>query len=226
MVRLAARDAITPIEAYAGQRHHTVITVSEDNRIALRKLIAGLEAIAAGDTSAIASGVQDAKAIVGEPDRARRLIKRAYGSNKAVTNPLTRVEKQDRVLAALAACDGVTSEQLLASVGDDFNKAMLAGTLSELDQARLVRGEKQPDGPYKLWHLEPGTWTSAPAPATTSPNTTQYDNDLVRRTGVLLSALGRETRALTYVVSRCRRDWRTSRGRLFPNASNPMSRSR
>lgn len=202
MVRLAARNAITPLEAYAGQTHHTAISISEQHRNALRNLIDGLDAIAAGDPAALAAGTQSAKAIVADPERARRLVSRAYGANKIVTNPLTRVEKQDRVLAALAERDAVTSEQLLAAVGDDLNKTLLGGTLGELARAHLVRGETQPDGPYKLWYLEPGAWTSAPAPATAPPDTTQYDNDLVRRTGVLLSALGREIRALTYAAMR------------------------
>lgn len=40
-----------------------------------------------------------------------------------------------------------------AELSPDLTKYLVAGTLAELARAGKIRGENQPDGPYKRWLL-------------------------------------------------------------------------
>jgi hypothetical protein len=152
MVRLAERDQVTPLAAFAGRTRHTTIEIDDSQRTFLEQLVGGIDRIAAGDPRAIAEGTRQAEQIISDPPRVRHLLNKAFGSSKQVVNPISHEEKRRRVLAALAQCDGATSEQLTGLLSPDLNKSLVRGTLSELARDGLVRGEKQPDGPYKLWY--------------------------------------------------------------------------
>lgn len=155
--RLVTLSPIRPIEAYFGQNQHTVIEVVDEQRPFLRRLVDGIDLIEAGDPDAIAEGTSLAAQIVASPTRVVPLIHRSYSTNRAVTNPIPRAEKERRILSALGAEEGVTSEHLLSLLSPDLNKASVSGTLSGLAREGRIHGVKQPDGPYKLWYLGPGS---------------------------------------------------------------------
>lgn len=153
MIRLADRGELKVLQTYADQSQHSQIEVSAGQREFIARLAGGLDRLAAGDPDARREGAWQAREIIGDPARVRALVAKGYGSLKRVVNPLTAAVKKRRVLEALAAGQAVTSEVLLERLGDDFNPPLLRGTINELVKDGLVRGVKQPDGPYKLWYF-------------------------------------------------------------------------
>jgi len=149
MVRLTDHGHIVPLQDFVGQGRHTVVTLTARQRRFLDDLVSGIDAIGAGDRHAIKRGQDQARRIISDPARVRRLIAKAYGASKLTTNPISAAEKQHRILAVLRAHNSATTGVVTAALSPDLTKDLVAGTLAELAKAGKVRGERQPDGPYK-----------------------------------------------------------------------------
>lgn len=153
MRRLAAQGQVTPVRHYAGKSRHTAITLTLEQREFISALINGIDEIAAHNKQSIENGTAQAHGIVEDPVRVRRLLSKAYGTSKLADNPVSAAEKQRRILAILHARAGLTTEEITAELQPDLNEALTRGTLAELARAGRVRGERQPDGPYKRWYV-------------------------------------------------------------------------
>lgn len=153
MVRVVARGEVKAIQDYTGQTRHSLIEMTSGQRAFITRLTHGIDRISDDDADAVRDGIRKAREIINDPVRVHALMAKVYGSRKQIVNPLSRQEKQRQVLAALSAGDAITTEVLLERLGNGFNKPLLRGTLNELVREGRIRGEKQPDGPYKLWHL-------------------------------------------------------------------------
>jgi len=153
MVRLTDHGHIVPVQDFVGHGRHTVLTLTARQRRFLEDLVSGIDAIAAGDRQTIKHSQDQARRIISDPARVRRLITKAYGASKLATNPISAAEKQRRILAILRAHNGATTEMVTTALSPDLTKNLVAGTLAALARAGKIRGEKQPDGPYKRWLL-------------------------------------------------------------------------
>ncbi|WP_406047059.1 hypothetical protein [Kribbella sp. NBC_00889] len=154
IVRLTDHGHIVPLQGnFVGQRRHTAFTLTARQRQFLEDLVSGVDAIAAGDRQTIKHSQDQARRIISDPARVRRLITKAYGASKLATNPISAVDKQQRILAVLRAHNGPRQKWSTAELSPDLTKYLVAGTLAELARAGKIRGENQPDGPYKRWLL-------------------------------------------------------------------------
>jgi hypothetical protein len=150
MKAMVAAGRVEAVSAHYG-RTHSQIAMDEAQRGFIATMVRGVTDIAAGDPAAVAAGRAAGRAILDDPDRVRPLIRRAFAASKLSSDPRTRDQKFREVQAAVGRCPGSTSVDLLQELGSGYNKALLANTLASLVRDGLVRGERQPDGPYKRW---------------------------------------------------------------------------
>lgn len=151
MKRMVAARQVEAVSAHYGPTH-SVVTMTDAQHAFIAGLVAGIDAIGRGDEAAVAAGRAAGRAIVEDPERVRPLIRRAFAASKLASHPISEADKLRGVLAAVTAAPGSTSIQLLEGLGPAYTKALLAGTLHTLVKDGKVRGEQQPDGPYKRWY--------------------------------------------------------------------------
>jgi hypothetical protein len=116
MVRLTDHGHIVPDQDFVGQGHHTVLTLTARQRRFLEDLVSGIDTIATGDRQTIKHSQDQARRIISDPARVRRLITKAYGASKLATNPISAAEKERHVLAILRAHNGATTEMVTAAL--------------------------------------------------------------------------------------------------------------
>lgn len=150
MMRLVSIGQVEVVRGYAEQRSHSLISIDEQQRERLGRLLDLVDAIQQEDPSTIRRGVSEATMLLAEPARVRAYMRRCFGNNKSVTNPLSSDEKQQLVLSALSA-GPATSAQLLEQLSPALNKALLTAVMRELQDAELVEGVRLPRTPAKVW---------------------------------------------------------------------------
>ncbi|MGQ0845279.1 MAG: hypothetical protein ACT4QF_14220 [Sporichthyaceae bacterium] len=151
MKALVERGQVEAVNAHYGATHSQLAMTGEQQAF-LIGLVEGIDAIAAGDPQAIAAGRATAEALLDDPDRVCALVRRAFAASKLASNPLSEGRKRREVQAAVERRPGATSAELLADLGANYSKALLAGALGLLVRDGLVHGVVQPDGPYKRWY--------------------------------------------------------------------------
>lgn len=151
MKALVVRGQVEVVDAHYGATH-SQLEMTEAQQAFLAGLVEGIDAIAAGNPRAIATGRAAAAAILDDPDRVCSLMRRAFAASKLATNPLSEGRKRREVRAAIERRPGATSAELLADLGSSYSKALLAGAIGMLVRDGLARGVVQTDGPYKRWY--------------------------------------------------------------------------
>lgn len=154
MKRLADRGAVQLEESFRGQRAHSSIWLTEEQRDRIGRLLLVLDAIQADDPVAVRQGVTAATHLLADPARVRAFMKRCFESNKALVNPLTAAQKERVVLKALAS-GPATSAELLELLSPAVNKALLGITLRDLTRTGKVLAEKADRTPAKVYALAP-----------------------------------------------------------------------
>ena len=149
---LVERGQIIALQDYAGRTRHTTVTLDPGQTRFITDLVSGIDALAAGDQEANTLALAQGRAILGDPGRVRHLVAKVFAASKLITNPLSQQDKENRVLALLAECDGLTSAQIVAALTPDFSKPLALGTLTALAREGRITRRRQSDGPYNIWY--------------------------------------------------------------------------
>jgi hypothetical protein len=152
MERLASRGLVELEQNYLGQRSHSTVSLTPEQRTFAVELLMAVQEIQSGDAEALERGVEHGKAIVAEPARVRPLVDRCFSQLKVVVNPTTERERRQLVLHQLAS-GPATSQELLAALRPRLNKALLGATLSDLARDGHVAGVRMERSPQKVWSL-------------------------------------------------------------------------
>lgn len=145
------------VQDYSGP-HHTSVEMDATQLEYVFELVDGIRRIQAGDANFVQQCLTRGKEIMSNFETLRGLIRKAYGeANKGANNPVSKAEKQARVLAALRTMDGATTAELEAVLSPNIKRTGISASLSQLALTQTVEGVKQPDGPYKRWYLVPET---------------------------------------------------------------------
>jgi hypothetical protein len=152
------RDVRRPslaVQDFAGQSRHTTVSLTAGQRRFVTVLVEGVVDIAGRDPNAVRAGVAAGRALIADPTRVRAMLRKAFTAPKQAANPVSKEEKERRVLDLLHRGDGLTTTDVVNALGPDLTKALALATLNGLVRAGQVIGERQPDGPYNRWYLVP-----------------------------------------------------------------------
>jgi hypothetical protein len=152
MARLADRGYVELVESFRGQRAHSSISLTPDQRDTVGRLLTVTEAIQAEDPGAIRRGVVAANDLLADPPRVRALLRRCFDNNKVLVNPLSAAQKERLVLEALQS-GPFTSAELLERLSPGLNKGLLSMTLRDLSRAGLIIATRADRTPAKVYAL-------------------------------------------------------------------------